>query len=482
MTCPPQVWNSAVRRLADAMPEVAFETWIEPLAAEPAGEGLDLVCPSAFHRDRVRERYLAEIREHLRRERGDPVPVRLVVRAVAASGPESPEAVGAIQDRARVRPTLPPRASTTRRSAAPVVALHPEPRRDVTTPDASAPQQASLLYTFDNFAVGPANALAREACMALAEGRNLHLSPLYLVAEPGFGKTHLAGATLAASKQRGAQRAVYASAEHFTNDLLGSIRTRRTHDFKRRYRDCEMLVLEDVQFLQGKRATQLELFHTLEHLARTGARVLLTSERLPREIPDLDRRLVSRMSGGLCARIEPPDAALRREILRSKAAAGGVRLPEACADRILAATPGSVADLESVLIQVVASASLLKRPIDLALIEAALDKIAPRGGSPLGPERVAEVVASFFGTSVHSLASRSRRRDVLVPRQLAMYLCARYTDAAHQRIGRLFGRQHSSVANAVQGVERGILENARLRYKLEALVARLDALGSQQAR
>ena len=479
MTCPPQVWNSVVRRLADAMPAVAFETWIEPLAAEAAGGGLDLLCPSAFHRDRVRERYLPEIQAGLRGVLGGSIPVRLVVSTPPEAARSTAETESAAAEPSRLR-RPPPRALAARRSGT-TGSDRESGRSAAAAPNGSsalAPQQASLLHTFENFSVGPANALAREACMALAAGRALHLSPLYLVSEPGFGKTHLAGATLAESQQRGAQRAVYASAEQFTNDLLGSIRTRRTHDFKRRYRNCEMLVIEDVQFLQGKRATQLEMFHTLEHLARTGARVLLTSERLPREIPDLEPRLVSRMSGGLCARIEPPDAALRREILLAKAAAGGVRLPEACADRMLEATRGSIGDLESVLIQVVASASLLKRSIDLALTEAALDKIQPRGAGPLGPERVAEVVAAFFGTPTEALASRSRRRDVLVPRQLAMYLCARYTEASHQRIGRLFGRQHSSVANSIRGVERGILKNARLRYKLEALVARLDALGA----
>jgi chromosomal replication initiator protein len=304
------------------------------------------------------------------------------------------------------------------------------------------------------------------------------MSPLFLVGQHGIGKTHLAAAAACEAREQSSARVVYASGEQFTNELLAAIRSNRTAEFKARYRrDCDLLVLEDVQFVRGKRQTQLELLHTLESLSQRGARVLLTAERLPREIPDLDPRLASRMSSGLCAEIEAPDAELRRAILRSKAAAGGVRLPPGAIDRLVAAVPGSVRDLEAVLIQLVASASLLKRTIDLELVESALRKVLPSSAiGGVDPERVVETVAIAFQTTPSALASRTRRREVLVPRQLAMYLCTRYTDASMQRIAQLFGRNHPSVANAVRAVERGLLERAPLRYKVEALIARLDAL------
>jgi chromosomal replication initiator protein len=210
--------------------------------------------------------------------------------------------------------------------------------------------------------------------------------------------------------------------------------------------------------------------------------VLLTAERLPKEIPDLDPRLASRMASGLCAEIELPDAELRRAILRAKAAAGGVRLPPGAIERLIA-VPGSVRDLEAVLIQLVATASLLKRVIDLELVESALRKMLPRlAAQGLDVERVVETVATAFQTTPAALASRTRRREVLVPRQLAMYLCTRYTDVSLQRIAQLFGRNHPSVANAVRAVERGLLERAPLRYKVEALIARLDTLSGKPAK
>jgi len=475
MTCPPQVWDGVVGRLARELSPLAFSAWIQPLrlvACDQLDETLRLSCPGAFHRERVRDRFLGRIEELARIAHDRDVRVVLEVR-------EPDEADLA-------REALP--AAIARR-VAPVAQRAPEHRARSLPPRAADPPSGATArdvrdQSFASFVVGPANALAREACLALANGRQLAMSPLYLVAGPGLGKSHLALAAADEARARTGARVVYASGEQFTNELLAAIRGDRTADFKRRYRnECDLLVIEDVQFLRGKRQTQLELLHTLESLAQRGARVLLTAERLPKEIPELDPRLASRMAGGFCAEIEPPDAALRAEILRAKAAAGGVGLPSGAIERLVEAVPGSVRDLEAALIQLVASASLLKRAIDLDLVESALRKVLPRiAASGLEPERIVEAVATAFKTAPATLASRTRRRDVLVPRQIAMYLCTRYSDESLQRIGKLFGRNHTAVANAVRAVERGLLERAPLRYKVEALIARLDAVARETKR
>jgi chromosomal replication initiator protein len=455
MTCPSQVWDGVRRRLAEQLAPLAFQAWIEPLRIEPAAGGLRILCPSPFHRDRVRERHLGYIGACLAEELGERVPIELILG----------ESTDALRRASAVAPA--PRAEGAGRApeARPICAP--------ADPAAQMPRQEVLPHSFETFVVGPANALAREACLALARGRQVALSPLYLAAPSGLGKTHLARAVVAEAQSRGGNP-VYVPAEQFTNELMSSIRSQRTAEFKRRYREsCELLVIEDVHFLRGKRATQLELFHTLEYLARVDRRVLLTAERMPREIADLDPCLVSRMCGGLCVEIEPPDAGLRREILRAKAARGGVGLPPDCLDRLVEATPGSVRDLESVLIQLVASASLLDCSIDLELTEQALRKVRPASEAGVRPDHVVETVAAFFQTTPGALAARTRRRDVLVPRQLAMYLCTRYTNASSKHIGRLFGRNHTAVANAVQVVERAILERAPLRYQVEALAHRV---------
>ncbi len=462
MTQPLSAWDGLLRALAKELPPLVFEAWLEPLVAEPSDLGLRILCPSSFHCERVRDRFLPLLSRRLASQLGESFEIKLVV------------APGARARRA-ARPRLPEPGEEASASPRGPKKVRPKRREPDAAPDAARPPLFPL--TFQTFVVGPANALAREASLAVAQGRQLAMMPLCLVGGSGLGKSHLAHAIACAARGQGGERVRLVSAEQFTNEITGSIRSRRTAEFKTRYRDeVDVLVVEDVDFLQGKRATQLELFYTLEWLQRRGRRVVFTATRLPREIPDLDPRLASRMAAGLCAELETPDPALRREILRAKAAHGGVRLPGDCLERLVACPASNVRDLESVLIQLVASAALLGRPIDLELTDAALRKIAQPGQASLEPEGVAQVVASFFGTTPDALASASRRRDVLLPRQLAMYLSQRFTPASHQRIGKTFDRNHTAVANAVKVVERAILERAPLRYQVEALVAKLEEI------
>jgi chromosomal replication initiator protein len=436
------------------MAAFTLDAWLRTLDVRVEGDHVELLCPTAFHRDRVRERFLPLIERHLSAERGGPVSVELGVL------PAAPGRRAELPRSSSETPAPPPRK---------VSAPDPAPRR--------APVQRELPYRFDNFVLGSCNALAREASFALARGRQHGANPLYLSAQSGLGKTHLARA-IAAEAGGSTGRVVYASAETFTNDFTASIVGRRMEQFKRRYRfGCQLLVLEDVQFLESKRKTQLELFHTIVHLLDAGGRVVLTGDRLPRDLAGLDARLRSQMAAGLVAEIEAPDARVRREILRAKAAAGGVRIPDPCLELLVGSLRGSVRDLEGVLIQLVASASLLKRTIDEDLTRTALHKLQPSpAGRSLAPLEIVEAVAAFFRTTPETLAGRTRRRDVLWPRQLAMVLCRRHTDASHAEIARLFGRQHTAVRNAVRKVERAMLEHAPRRYQVEALTAKIEAL------
>jgi chromosomal replication initiator protein len=450
------------------MPPFTLEAWLGPLVArvepgqgDPPTDRLTLGCPTAFHRDRVRERFLPEIERSAGKEAGRPVTVDLVVVPAVPTGPP-----GEICEPAPTRPIA--------RRPAPV----PCTARSAAVDDGE--RQRELPYRFDNFVVGACNALAREASLAMARQTQRALNPLVLSAASGLGKTHLARAIVGEARCHGEARAIYASAEGFTNEFTSSLRARRVEEFKRRFRrGCRLLVLEDVQFLDArKKATQLELFHTLCHLLDVGARVVLTADRLPRDIEGLDPRLRSKLSSGLVAELDAPDAIVRREILRQKAADGGVRLPEDCREMIVDAVRGSVRDLEGVLIQLVTTASLLKRPIDRELTLVALRKLSPIAATRRRIEArdVVETVAAYFKKRPDELATRSRRHDVLVPRQLAMYLARRYTDASLSAIGDALGRDHSAVANATRIVERRMLERAPLRYQVEALCARLDAM------
>jgi chromosomal replication initiator protein len=467
MSFPPRLWDGVVDRLGVVMPAFTLDAWVRPLIAEESDDGLRLLCPSQFHRDRLRDRFLGRISECAAEEVGRPVKVELAVNdaARANAAPASPPC-----PLSSVKPAQPTPGSFASPSA---------PGRPV-----RRPLQRAFPYTFDSFVVGPCNALAREAALAVARGEQETLNLLYLKSDTGLGKTHLARAIVSESRANGHRRALYTSAESFTNEFMQSIRSKQMDRFKRRFRDgCDLLVVEDVPFLASKEATQLEMFHTLTHLLDVGGRVVLTGGCLPRSISGIDPRLSSQMTAGLIAELEMPNAQVRRRILRSKASAGGVGLPEDCLDLLVERVRGNVRDLEGVLIQLVSTASLLKQRIDLALTEAALHKIADPCPQirRLTSRTVMEVVAAFFRTTPEVLASRSRRRDVLVPRQLAMYLSRRFTDEPVGVIARSFGRNHTAVANAEKVIARDVLERAPLRYQVEALSERLDQLERERS-
>lgn len=465
----PEVWQGVLRRLQADLPEFAFHAWILPLAVKQAGDGLEISCRSTFHRDRIRDHFLERIATGLESERGTPVPISLAIDQHPGStcAEDSAPGVPAAEPRPAPAPA-PERARHTGPSQAP-----PASPRTAMQPDFES--------TFENFVVGPCNALAREASFAIALHRQRELRGLYLCSAPGMGKTHLARAAVMEARRTSRDQVQYLSAEAFTEQFTSSLRNGGLPGFKRRLRrECELLVVEDIQFLQGKKQTQLEFFHTVGHVLDAGGRVLLTGDRPPQELVQLDSRIRSQLSRGFVAELEAPDAIVRRGILRTKAAGGGVRLPEDCLDLLVESVRGSVRDLEGVLIQLVTTASLLKRPIDNALTREVLSRRGAELEAPSGPsldaDRVIRAVASSFKTTPEALASRSRRRDVLVPRQLAMYLCRRYTDASLTDIGRAFGRDHPAVRNAVAKVEREILERAPMRYQVEALASRLDEL------
>jgi len=454
-------WNDVVRRLESEVPTFVIDAWVRPLIAEENGDRIRLLCPSALHRDRVRDRFLRQMRKLAAAAAGKTIEIEPEVVASTSAVPISPPAA-----------PKPPEQRATPRS---------EPA--LRTRKVRRPEQANLPYTFENFVVGACNRLAREASLAVAQGTQQTVNPLYLASASGLGKTHLARA-IAEARTRTEGRVIYTTSESFTNQFTGAIRNRKMDQFKKRFRnDCDLLVVEDVQFLGGKKATQFELFQTLSHLIDIGARVVLTADRLPAEITGLDDRMRSHMTAGLVATLETPDALVRREILRTKAASGGVRLPDDCLDLLVDVVRGSVRDLEGVLVQLVTTSSLLKRPIDMELTEQSLAKVSALCTTKqrLAIGTILEVVAKLYETTPAALASRSRRKDAVVPRQIAMYLCRRYTQESTSAIARAFARSHPSVTNAEKVIERRVLESAPFRYRIEAVSARLDELERKPA-
>ncbi|MFI5317532.1 MAG: chromosomal replication initiator protein DnaA [Myxococcota bacterium] len=420
-----EVVRSALgRRVGDA----AFDAWFRTLDGRIEGETLVLRCPDRFTRDWLRSRF---------------------GRAIEECAPDARSVEYRIEPGASAAP--PPQAVRF-------------PAHELAEP-ACAQEQL-----FERFVPGPGSALALEASRAVARGEAGRCNPLFLVGGTGSGKTHLCRAI---SGSVGAA-ALYRSSEEFTSEVTEALRAGQMPRIRQRYRrQANMLILEDVQFLAGKRATQAELFHTLDHLVGHGRTVVLSADRGPSELDELDPKLRSRMASGLVARIGPPEAETRRSILRERAAGGGVRVPEECLELLASREQSSVRDLIAGLNQVVARASLLRAPITPELVAQALDAVGMPGRARSLDEIVCET-ARAYGLAPEALRSRSRKQLVVRPRQIAMYLARRYTSASLADIGRAFERDHTSVMYALDVVERRIVERPQLRYELEALAARVS--------
>ena len=316
-------------------------------------------------------------------------------------------------------------------------------------------------YTLDNFVIGKSNELAASAALAVAEAPGRDFNPLFIYGATGIGKTHLMQAVAHAILTRKPLRAAYLGAEQFTNEYVMSIQARTTHDFRRRFRELDLLLIDDVHFLKGKEATQEEFFHTFNALYEGGRQIILTSDRPPSEIPGIEARLVTRFQWGMVADIEFPDFEHRIAILRSKAHQDHLQhtIPDEVLHLIAEHVRSSVRELEGCIIKLIAFASLRQQPVTVDLaIEALRDRIKPAApgagtsdGRGLSITTIQSAVAKAWGVSAAALTSKSRTREVAVPRQAAMLLSRELLNAHLADIGNAFGgRDHSTVIHSLE--------------------------------
>jgi chromosomal replication initiator protein len=336
-------------------------------------------------------------------------------------------------------------------------------------------------YSFDQFIIGHGNRLAHAAALAVAELPGQAYNPLFLHAPPGLGKTHLLHAignyVLAYG---GGARVRYTTAEAFTNHFLTALSARTLEPFKRAYRDADVLLIDDVQFLASKARTEEEFFHTFTALYESGRQLVLTCDRLPRSLTGIEARLRQRFEAGLVADIAPPDHATRVAILRKRAALDGVPINEpGVLDLIASRVTKNIRALEGALIRVVAYHSLTQRPLDLALTREVMDSMYPRRGSAQPTvDDVKRIVAESFALSTDELISPARTARVAWPRQVAIHLARELTGASLQAIGNAFGgRNHATVLHACKRVSERLADDDNVGHDLDSLTERL---GHQQ--
>jgi len=434
-----RLWQAALGQLQVEMPRAKFETWIRDAELLSYEDGEFVIgVKNAFARDWLHDRLRPTIKQVLGGIAGRTVDVRFVVW----------------------------------QQQAPVSA--PTPERTVDQPRTpvldSAPttQYLNPNYTFDTFVVGKSNRLAHAAAVAVTEHPAGPYNPLFLYGGVGLGKTHLLHAITRASIAAG-RTAVYVSSEEFTNDLINAIRTHSTAEFRERYRQADILLVDDVQFIAGKESTQEEFFHTFNALHGQERQVVLSSDRPPKAFVTLEERLRSRFEWGLAADIQPPDLETKVAILRAKAEREGRQVAQEHLELIARRAQRNIRELEGALTRALAYVDLTGALLNEETIEAALSDVAPRSAA-MTPNQIIAAVAQQYQVPEEDLLGPRRTRQIALPRQVAMYLIREETETSLPKIGQaLGGRDHTTVMYGHDRISDLIERDDGLRRQVHAI-------------
>ncbi len=412
----------------------SYLTWLAPTEASHLdGDTLYVLVPNSFSADWLHQHYLDMLQTSLRDLSGRQLKLRFLGRGEQSSPAQQPK-----------------------------------------PPVATVPNSLNPKFTFSRFVVGQGNELAHAACMAVAQSPGVVYNPLFIYGGTGLGKTHVMQAigheVMAGSAGK---HVCYVPAEMFTNEIIEAIMSGATSSFRNRYRRVDVLLVDDIHFLEGRERTQEEFFHTFNYLQNANSQVVVTSDRPPEETT-LEARLISRFQSGLVADIQPPDTETRAAILRSKAEGDGLQIPDEVLLRIADGIKSNVRQLEGCLVRLVAMSSVKGVPITIRLAEEVLGSML-NNKRRISPELIQKVVAKKYSLPDAAMRARKRTAAVALPRQIAMYLCRRATDLSLAEIGKAFGgRDHTTVMYACTKVESLMEENPQFRRHVESLLEQLS--------
>jgi chromosomal replication initiator protein len=439
-----KIWESAQSVIKNHVGDSSYETWLANLnPSEKSPDTLLLETPDEFFKNWIIDHYLPVIKK-------------------------------AVQDEAKVDVIIEFGVSSSQEVTSKSKSSFSIPRLESVTPRISSTDIHSR-FSFNNFVVGPSNRFAYAASLAVAESPAKAYNPLFIYGPVGLGKTHLMQAVTGyVQKHHPGLKHCYLSSEHFTNELINAIRHKSTIQFRQKYRNIDVLLIDDIHFIAGKESTQEEFFHTFNTLHDNRKQIIICSDRPPKEIANLEERLVSRFAWGLITDIQPPDFETRVAILKKKLELESTRVPDEVVYFIAEQIKTNIRELEGALIRVVAYSLLEEKPLSLAMAKNVLKDMVKETIKIISIEMIQKMVSEFFNLNIMDLKTSRRSQQIVMPRQIAMYLTRQLTRHSLPEIGNAFGgKDHTTVMHACKKIEQGIQKNPELRKITEQLTTSL---------
>jgi chromosomal replication initiator protein len=465
-----QLWQAVLADLEGGISRNAFANWFANTSLSSVSDDVATVlAPHAFAASTLQARYARQVERALGNILGRPI--RVTFTTTDRVGMLEPAQTPTTEPAAPASLPQPSQRSSPRRVAVDV----PQPglvRNRQLELTAAARNGLNPRLTFDTYVVGSSNRLAHAAALAVADHPGTQFNPLFVHGGVGLGKTHLLHAIGHRALDLNPELTVmYVTSETFTNDVINDIRSGRMDDFRARYRRVDILMIDDIQFIAGKESTQEEFFHTFNALYQNGKHIIISSDRPPRAIAALEDRMRSRFEGGLIADVQSPDYEMRIAILGQKADELGIRLPSDVTEYIARKDQTNIRELEGALNRILMLAQLHQKAVSLPLaIEALTDSMIGLRTAASTTTEVIDAVATNYGVSHQDLTGRSRRRDISVPRQVAMYLMREETGTSLVDIGRaLGGRDHTTILHGIEKIEHDLASNPELRARVTAI-------------
>ncbi len=437
-------WEKSLQMIRGKVSQQNFETWIRPIRLVAVeGENVSLAVPNRFFKDWLMENYLPLLQETLSSAVGQSINIQFVVG-------QTKEKSGSSARRQDSKKTV-----VQEKAAKP--AIHPSLN----------PQ-----YSFERFVIGACNQFAHAASMAVAEQPAKNYNPLFIYGGVGLGKTHLLNAiglhTLSIYPET---NVVYVSAEEFMNELINSIRYDRMQKFREKYRNIDSLLIDDIQFIAGKERTQEEFFHTFNTLHDSGKQIVVTSDKFPKDIPNLESRLRSRFEWGLIADIQPPEIETKIAIIEKKSQEIHIDLSSSVAHYIASQAESNIRELEGYLIRISAYSSLTNRPINMELVREVLKKILKQHEKQeVTIDQILKAVSAKFNLKLSDIKSQKKNKNFVLPRQIAMYLSRKLTTASFPDIGeKIGGRDHSTVIYSNNKISKAVESNQQIKKTVQEI-------------